>query len=240
MVGQNFETARVSLKFKLIFKETKERSQFKNASSAPGSRAASPSGPGGGEPGSGGGGSVSLTPRSPVAPGTSTAATDAVFAALPSCLMPEAFTGKGRSENLLQQFTTTARLFGWQTATTDNRLHCFAHRFKGNALHFFTKLTVAEQKDFDQIVAALGTRYTASVEVLIAKFKAAKQQPNHYEPFQLFCIIRTLAKRVKEGKPGIEEKMDLVSFLEGLYEAQQEGISKEQTSQSTWCSGSGS
>ena len=107
-------------------------------SSGLGSRSGSPRSGGGGGPGqrSGSGGSVSLTPLSPAARSTSTAAADAVFSALPSCLMPEAFTGEGDFEDYLQQFTTAATLSGWQTATTDNRPNYFALRLKGNALHF--------------------------------------------------------------------------------------------------------
>ena len=64
------------------------------SSSTPPSRTVSPSRRGGGGPGpgSGSGGYVSLTPVSPAAPGTSTVAAGAVFAAVPSCLMPEVFT----------------------------------------------------------------------------------------------------------------------------------------------------
>ena len=81
-------------------------------SSTPGSRSGSPRSGGGGGPGtgSGSGGSVSLTPISPAAPSTSTAAAGAVFAALTSCLMPEAFTGEGDFEDYLQQFKTAATL----------------------------------------------------------------------------------------------------------------------------------
>ena len=91
-------------------------------SSTPGSGSGSPRGGGGDGPGlgSGSGDSVSLTPLSSAAPSTSTAAAGAVFAALPSCLMPEAFTGEGDFEDYLQQFTTAAQRSGWQTATTDN------------------------------------------------------------------------------------------------------------------------
>ena len=118
------------------------------ASSTPTSRSGSPRGGGGGGPGSGSGsgGSMSLTPLSPAAPSTSTAAAGAVFSALPSCLMPEAFTDEGYFEDYLQQFTTAAQLSGWHTATTDNRPNYFALRLKGNALHFYTTLTVAQQQ----------------------------------------------------------------------------------------------
>ena len=108
----------------------------------------------------------------------STAAAGATFAALPSCLMPEAFTGEGDLEDYLQQFTTAAQLSGWQTATTDNRPNYFALGLKGKALHFYKTLTVAQQQYVDQSVAAFCTTYTTNVEVLKAKLKAARQQPN--------------------------------------------------------------
>ena len=90
------------------------------APSTPGSRAASGSGSGYGGLGSGSVAAVrNLShPISTAAPSTSTAATATVFAALPSCLMPEVSTGEGDFEDYLQQFTTAARLSGWQTVTT--------------------------------------------------------------------------------------------------------------------------
>ena len=84
-----------------------------------------------------------LTPIAPAAPSTSTAAAGSVFSALPSCLMPEAFTGEGDFEDYLQQVITAATLSGWQTTTTDNRPQYFA-------LHFYTALTVAQQHNSDQ------------------------------------------------------------------------------------------
>ena len=71
------------------------------ASSFPSSRSGSPRGGGGSRPGGGSasGVSVALTPLTPTAPSTSTAAAGAVFSALPSCLMPEAFTGEGDFED---------------------------------------------------------------------------------------------------------------------------------------------
>ena len=179
------------------------------------------SGSGGGGPGSGSGSgvSVSLTPLSPAAPSTSTAAAGAVFSALPSCLMPEAFTGEGDFEDYLQQLTTAARLSGWQTATTGNRPQNFALRLKGNALHFYTTLTVAQQQNFDQLVAAFRTTNTTNVEVLKAKLKTARQQPNQTIAAFL-CGVRTLARRVYRGQPLIEEQMVLTSFIEGLHDSQ--------------------
>ena len=176
---------------------------------------------GGGGPGSGlgSGGSVSLTPLSPAAASTSTAAAGAVFTALPSCLMPEAFTGEGDFEDYLKQFTTAAQISGWQTTTTHNRPNFFALGLKENALHFYTTLTVAQQQNFDQLVAAFQTMYTTNVEVLKAKLKAARQQPNQTIAAFL-CDVRTLAGRVYRGQPHIEEQMVLTSFIEGLHDAQ--------------------
>ena len=186
--------------------------------STPPSRSGSPSG-GGGGPRLGSGGSVSLTPLSTAAPSTLTAATGAVFSALPSCSMPEAFTGEGDFEDYLQQFTTAATLSGWQTATTDNRPQYFALRLKGNALLFYTTLTEAQRQNFDQLVAACRTTYTTNVEVLKAKLKTAQQQPNQTIAAFL-CDVRTLAKRVYTGQRLIEEQMILTSFIEGLHDAQ--------------------
>ena len=191
------------------------------SSSTPGSRAASPSSGGGGGPGSGlgGSGSVSLTRLSPAAPSTSTATAGAIFSALPSCLMPEACTGGGDFEDYFQQFTTAATLSGWQKATTDNRPQSFAFRLKGNALHFCITLTVAQQQNFDQLVAAFRTTYTTNVEVLKAKLKAARQQPNQTIAAFL-CDVRTLARSVYRRQPLIEEQMVLTSFIEGLHDDQ--------------------
>ena len=191
------------------------------ASSTPGSRSGSPRSGGGGGPGSGSGsgGSVALTRLSHAAPSTSTAAGGAVFVALPSCLMPEAFTGEGVFEDYLQQFTTAVTLSGWQTASNDNRPNYFALGLKGNALHFYTTLTVAQKQDFDQLVAAFRTTYTTNVEVLKAKLKAAWQQPNQTIAAFL-CDVRTLARRVYRGQSVIEEQMVLISFIENLHDSQ--------------------
>ena len=171
-------------------------------SSTPGSRSGSPRSGGGGGPGSGsgGGGSVSLTLLSSAAQNTATAVAGAVFAALPSCSMPEAFTSEEDFEDYLQQFTTAARLSGWQAATTDNRPNYFALRLKGNALHFYTTFTVAQQRNFDQLVAVFRTTYTTIVEVLQTNLKTARQQPNQtIAPF--LCNVKTLARRVYRRQP---------------------------------------
>lgn len=148
--------------------------------------------------------------------GSSTSSTATTCISLPSCLMPESFTGENDFEDYLQQFLTAARLSGWQTPAGDNRPYYFALRLKGNALHFYTTLTTAQQHDFDQLVAAFRTTYTTNVEVLKAKLKAAKQQPNQ-EVSAFLCDVRTLAKRIYRGQPAIEEQMVLTSFIEGLH-----------------------
>ena len=133
--------------------------------------------------------------------------------------MPEAFTGERDFEDYLQQFITAATLSGWRTATTDNRSQYFAPRLKGSALHFYTTVTVAKQQNFDQSIAAFRTTYTTNVEVLKAKLKAARQQPNQTIAAFL-CDVRTLARRVNRGQPLIEEQMVVTSFIEGLHDAQ--------------------
>ena len=80
-------------------------------------------------------------------------------------------------------------------ATTDNRPYYFALRLKGKSLHFYTTLTVAQQLNFDQLVAAFFTTYTTNFEVLKTKLKAARQQPNQTIAAFLFDV-RTLARRV--------------------------------------------
>ena len=68
-------------------------------------------------------------------------------------------------------------------------------------------------------MAAFRTTYTTNVEVLKAKLKAARQQPNQTIAAFL-CDIRTLARRVCRGQPLIEKQMVLTSFIEGLHDAQ--------------------
>ena len=194
---------------------------IKISSSTSPSRTVSPSKVGGGGvgSGSGSGGSLCITLLSPAAPSTSTAAAGAVFASLELCLMPEAFTGQGDFEDYLQQFTTAASFSGWKTATTDNRPYYFAPKLKGFPLRFYTTLTVAQQQNFDQIVAASRTINTTNVKVPKAELKAARQQPNRTIAAFL-CDVGTLARRVYRGKPLIEGQMVLTSFIKSLHDAQ--------------------
>ena len=88
----------------------------------------------------------------------------------------------------------------------------------GNALYFYTTLTVAQQ-NFDQLIADFRTTYTTNVEVLKAKLKAASQQPNQTTAAFL-CDVATLFRSVYRRQPLTEEQMVLTSFIEGLHDAQ--------------------
>ena len=137
---------------------------------------------------------------------------------LPSCLMPESFTGSGDFEDYLQQFNTAALLSGWFSPTHDNRPHYFALRLRGNALHFYTTLSAAQQTDFNLLVDAFRQNYTTNVDILKARLKAARQQPNQ-DISAFLCDIRTLARRAYRAFPHLVEQIVLTSFIEGLSDA---------------------
>ena len=137
---------------------------------------------------------------------------------LPSCLMPESFTGSGDFEDYLQQFNTAALLSGWFSLTQDNRRHYFALRLRGNALHFYTTLSAAQQTDFNLLVDAFRQNYTTNVDILKARLKAARQQPNQ-DISAFLCDIRTLARRAYRAFPHLVEQIVLTSFIEGLSDA---------------------
>ena len=134
---------------------------------------------------------------------------------LPSCLMPESFTGSGDFEDYLQQFNTAAFLSGWYSTTHDNRPQYFALRLRQNALHFFTTLSVAQQTDFTLLVDAFRQNYTTNVDILKARLKAARQQPNQ-DIASFLCDVRTLARRAYRAFPHLIEQIVLTSFIEGL------------------------
>ena len=134
---------------------------------------------------------------------------------LPSCLMPESFTGSGDFEDYLQQFNTAAFLSGWYSATHDNRPQYFALRLRQNALHFFTTLSVAQQTDFTLLVDAFRQNYTTNVDIIKARLKAARQQPNQ-DIASFLCDVRTLARRAYRAFPHLVEQIVLTSFIEGL------------------------
>ena len=92
--------------------------------------------------------------------------------------MPEPFNGSGDSEDYLGQFNKAAYLSGcYRPCSHDYRPQYFAVRLKGNALHFYSTLSEDHQNDFDILVEAFHQNYTTNVEILIARLKAARQQP---------------------------------------------------------------
>ena len=111
---------------------------------------------------------------------------------LPSCLMPESFTGSADFEDYLQQFNNAAVLCGWFSPAHDIRPHCFALRLRGNALDFYTTLSPAQKTDFNLLADAFRQNYTTNVDILKARLKAARQQPNQ-DISDFSCDIRTLA-----------------------------------------------
>ena len=138
---------------------------------------------------------------------------------LPSCLMPEAFTGSGDFEDYLQQFNTCAQLSGWnQRGGEDLRPLYFALRLKGNALHFYSTLDEEHKHSFNDLVEAFRQNYTTSVDILKARLKAAKQQPGQ-DIATFLCDVRTLARRAYRFHPEIMEETVLTSFIEGLSNA---------------------
>ena len=134
---------------------------------------------------------------------------------LPSCLMPDSFTGSGDFEDYLQQFNTAAMLSGWHSSRHDNRPQYFALRLRDNALHFYTTLSPEQQNDFDLLVDAFRQNYTTNVDILNARLKAAKQQPSQ-DIATFLCDIRTLARRAYRAHPHLIDQIVLTSFIEGL------------------------
>ena len=132
--------------------------------------------------------------------------------------MPESFTGSGDFEDYLQQFNTAALLSGWFSPSHDNRPHYFAHRLRRNAVHFYTTLSAAQQTDFNLLVDAFRQNYTTNVDILKARLKAARQQPNQ-DISAFLCEIRTLARRAYRAFPHLVEQIILTSFIEGLSDA---------------------
>ena len=134
---------------------------------------------------------------------------------LPSCLMPESFTGTSDFEYYLQQFNTAAFLSGWHSNTHDNRPHYFALRLKENALHFYITLSFEQQKNFALLIEAFRQNYTTNGDILKARLKAAKQQPKKYIAAFL-CDVRTLARGAYRDFPEMIDPMVLTTSVEGL------------------------
>ena len=134
---------------------------------------------------------------------------------LPSCLMPESFTGTSNFEDYLQQFNTAALLSGWNSNTHDNRPQYFALRLKDNALHFYTTLPFEQQTNFDLLIEAFRQNYTTNGDILKARPKAAKQQPKQ-DIAAFLCDVRTLARRAYRDFPEMIDPIVLTTFVEGL------------------------
>ena len=134
---------------------------------------------------------------------------------LPSCLMSENFTGSGDFEVYLQNFNTAAFLSGWFSPAHDNRPHYFALRLRRNALHFYTTLSAAQQTDFNLLVDAFRQNYSTNVDILKARLKTARQQPNQVIS-SFLCDIRTPARLAYCAFPHLVEQIVPTSFIEGL------------------------
>ena len=132
--------------------------------------------------------------------------------------MPESFTGSGDFEDYLQQFNTAALPSCWFSPSHDNRPHYFTLRLRGDAPHFYTTLSAAQQTDFNLLVDAFRENYTTNVDILKARLKAARQQPNQ-DISAFLCDIRTLARRAYRVFPHLVEQIVLTSFIEGLSDA---------------------
>ena len=97
------------------------------------------------------------------------------------------FTGSGDFEDYLQQFKIAALFSGWFSPSHDNRPHYSAPRLRGKALRFYTTLSTAQQTDFKVLVDAFPRNYTTKVDILKARLKAAREQPN--QDILLSCEI---------------------------------------------------
>ena len=132
--------------------------------------------------------------------------------------MLDRFTGFGDLEDYLQQFNTAALLSGWFSPTHDNRPRYFDLRLRGKALHFYTALSAAQQTDFNISVIAFRQNYRTNVDILKARLKAARHQPN--QDFSVFlCDFRTLVRRAYRAFPHLVEQVFLTSFIERLSDA---------------------
>ena len=68
---------------------------------------------------------------------------------LPSCLIPESFSGSGDFEEHLNNSTQQPRSC---SAGHDHRPQYFAFRLRDNAWHFYTTLSPHQQADYDLLV----------------------------------------------------------------------------------------
>ena len=74
---------------------------------------------------------------------------------------------------------------------------------------------MAQQTDFTLLVDAFGQNYTTNVDILKARLKAARQQPNK-DISSFLCDVQTLARRAYRAFPHLIEQIVLTSFIEEL------------------------
>ena len=134
---------------------------------------------------------------------------------LPFCLMLESFIGFGELEDHLQQFDTAAFLSGGCFITHDNRPHYFVLRFRQNALHFLITLSAAWQTDFTLLVDAFRHNYPTNVDVLKARLRAARQQPNQ-DIASTLCDVWLFAFRAYRAFRHLLDQYILMNFIEVL------------------------
>ena len=114
--------------------------------------------------------------------------------------MSESFNGSGDFKDYLQHFNTAVRLAGWLSPRHDQRPQYLALRLRDKALHFYNTLSPEQQADYDLLVDAFRQNYITNVDILNARLKAAKQQPEQ-EIANFLCDLRTLARRAYRASP---------------------------------------
>ena len=72
-----------------------------------------------------------------------------------------------------------------------------------------------QQTNFDLLIDAFRQNYTTNGDILKARLKAAKQQPNQ-DISAFLCDVRTLARRAYRATPDLIDPMVMTSFIEGL------------------------
>ena len=86
---------------------------------------------------------------------------------------------------------------------------------RDNALHFYTTLSQEQKDDYDLLVDTFRQNYTKNVDILKARLKAAKRQPEK-DMANFLCDLRTSARRAYRASPHLIDQIVLTSFVEGL------------------------
>ena len=114
---------------------------------------------------------------------------------LPSCRVPESFTGSGAFEDYLQQFNTAAMLSGWYSLQFEHRPQSFPRRGKENSFRFHSILSPEQQSDYDLFADVFKQKSTIIVDFLKARLKVAEQQPGPDIATFLYDIRTTRIQR---------------------------------------------